>query len=53
MQITLTQHEAKALFDLIDIAVKAAGVSVAASAAVLARKLDDAAKAERDEAAAK
>lgn len=52
MQISLTQQEAKALFDLIDIAVKAAGINVALSAAILAKKIDDAAKAEREAEAA-
>lgn len=46
MQIELNKEEAQAVFQLIDLAVKAGGVQVAASALHIVKKLEDAAKAD-------
>lgn len=46
MKLELTNAEANALANLIDLAVKAGGIRVAADAAVLMQKLEAAAKAE-------
>lgn len=51
--LVLTEDEAKALLQLIDLAVKSAGLNVAEAAGVLARKISTAgAAAEADRAAA-
>lgn len=47
MNIELNKEEAQALFQMIDLAVKAGGIQVAAAGAHLAKKLEDAAKAEQ------
>lgn len=49
MKIELSMEEAKALHNLIDIAVRANGVNVAMAAAVLATKIDQAAREELEE----
>lgn len=49
MTIDLTKEEATALIQLIDIAVKAGGLQVANAALVLATKLDEAAKKQKDD----
>jgi hypothetical protein len=46
MQIELTRDEAQQLFQIIDIAVKAAGVQVAKAAVHFAEKIDAAVRAE-------
>lgn len=48
MILNLTLDEAKALHNLIDIAVRAQGIDVASAAAHFAHKIDDAARAEAE-----
>jgi len=50
MKVELTLDEAQKLYQLIDIAVKASGVSVAAIAAVLVNKVERAAQEEQNAA---
>lgn len=50
MTIDFTKEEAQVLFNLIDLAVKAGGIQVAAGAAHLAKKIDDAVKASNQSA---
>lgn len=47
--LALTNEEANALANLIDLAVKSGGIRVAAAAAALMQKLEDAAKASAPE----
>ena len=49
MTITLTNEEANALANLLDIAVKAGGIRSAAAALVIFQKLEAAAKTENSE----
>jgi hypothetical protein len=49
MKIEFTKEEASALVQLIDVAVKAGGLQVAAAALALVRKIDDAAKSDKAE----
>jgi hypothetical protein len=49
MKIELTNEEANALANLLDIAVKAAGLRSASAALVIFQKLETAAKAENAE----
>lgn len=51
MKLELTNAEANALANLLDLAVKAGGIRVATDAAVLMKKLEDAAKAASSEEA--
>ena len=46
MNLSLTIEEGRALVALLDVAVKSQGLSVAPAAVVLAKKIDDADRAE-------
>lgn len=52
MKIELTRQQVQALFEIIDMAVRAHGVKIAANCAILANKLEEAAKAELEAEAA-
>jgi len=53
MQIELTDNEAQVLLNLIDVAVKAAGIQAAESALHFAKKIQEASKVEPETADSK